>query len=78
MYALNNVEFRLARSYPIQNGVTIRIVININPNGFQSNAFRKSPVIMDKTDLVDPHEGQGMLVMRLNIHAPGSMELVTR
>ena len=63
---LNNV------SNKIQSGEITRIDTKINPNGFQNNAPHTSPFINDKTDLVEPHEGHGKLVIRLNKHTPGS------
>jgi len=50
---------------------------NINPNGFHTNAADKSPFKSAKTDRVDPHEGQGMVVIRLNKHTPNSTLLET-
>jgi hypothetical protein len=64
---LNNV------SNKTQSGEITRINIKINPNGFQNNALQISPFSNDKTDLVEPHEGHGKLVIRLNKHTPGSI-----
>ena len=47
------------------------------PNGFKSKAPAKSPFRMDRTDLVDPQEGQGIVVIRLNKHTPGSNDFET-
>jgi len=43
------------------------------PKGFQNSAPIKSPFRMERTDRVDPQEGQGMPVIRLNKQTPGSM-----
>jgi hypothetical protein len=51
------------------------IATRINPNGFQNNAPKTSPLINDKTDLVDPQEGQGILVTLLNKHTPNSSSI---
>ena len=72
VYALNNVAFWLTTSYSIQTGAITRIAIKINPKGFHCIAPHISPFISDKTDRVDPQEGQGILVTRLNKHTPGS------
>jgi len=42
------------------------------PKGFQSIASVKSPFRIDRTDLVEPQEGQGTPVTRLNKQTPGS------
>ena len=71
-YVLNKVSFPLITSNEIQKGTTTIMVINKNPNGFQYKAPAISPLISDRTDLVDPQEGQGRVVTRLNIQMPGS------
>jgi len=48
--------------------------VRIIPKGFQSNAPVKSPFRIDRTDLVEPQEGQGIPVTRLNKHTPGSRD----
>ena len=53
------------------------MAIKINPNGFQNKAPKTSPLRSDNTDRVDPQEGQGIPVMRLNIHTPDSPPLET-
>jgi len=58
----------------IQSGDTIRMNMIIIPNGLQRNAPVKSPFRIESTDLVDPHEGQGIPVKRLNKQTPGSIE----
>ena len=66
------MAFRPTTSYKIQIGDITMIATKINPKGFQNNAPKTSPFINDKTDLVDPQEGQGILVTRLNRHTPKS------
>jgi hypothetical protein len=61
----------------IQSGDRTKMAIMMTPNGFQNNAAPKSPFRIDSTDLVDPQEGQGIPVTRLNKQTPGSIELVT-
>jgi len=48
------------------------ITAKINPNGFQRKAPKTSPFKRARTDRVDPHEGQGILVIRLNKQTPNS------
>lgn len=47
-------------------------LINRRPKGFQYKAPAISPFISEITDLVDPQEGQGMDVILLKRHMPGS------
>lgn len=54
-----------------------RTLTNKMPKGFQWNAPAISPFKSDKTDLVDPQEGQGMVVIRLKRHMPGSAKCET-
>ncbi|HLN74601.1 MAG TPA: hypothetical protein VK205_15015 [Prolixibacteraceae bacterium] len=54
-----------------------RTLTNKMPKGFQWNAPAISPFKSDKTDLVDPQEGQGMVVIRLKRHMPGSAKYET-
>ena len=49
----------------------------ISPNGFQKSAPEISPLKSDRTDLVEPHEGQGIVVMRLTKQSPISPLLVS-
>jgi hypothetical protein len=44
----------------------IRIPAIIIPNGFLANEPEISPFISDNTARVDPQEGQGIFVIRLN------------
>ena len=44
----------------------IRITAIIIPNGFLANEPEISPFISDNTARVDPQEGQGIFVIRLN------------
>jgi hypothetical protein len=46
-----------------------RIII---PNGLRRRAPAKSPFRKERTDLVEPQEGQGTPVTRLNKQTPGS------
>jgi hypothetical protein len=43
------------------------------PNGFMKKAPEKSPFRMDKTERVDPHEGQGIPVTCLNKQTQNSV-----
>jgi len=61
----------------IQRGEMNRMEMIIIPNGFQSVAVIKSPFRIDSIDLVDPQEGQGIPVTRLNKQTAGSIELET-
>jgi hypothetical protein len=58
----------------IQTGKTSRIDVSIGPNGFQSIAPEISPFRIDRTDRVEPQEGQGIPVARLNKQTPGSRD----
>lgn len=71
-YVLNKVSFRLIKSKTIHKGVITMIITNIIPKGFQYKAPAISPFMMDKIDLVDPQDGQGMVVTCLNKQTPGS------
>jgi hypothetical protein len=45
------------------------IIIEINmPMGFHLTEFNKSPLKSERTDLVEPQEGQGIFVKCLIIH----------
>lgn len=77
VYTLNNVAFFLTISYSIQMGEITSIAIKISPNGFHRIAPQISPSKSDNTDLVDPQEGQGMVVILLNKHTPGSSPFIT-
>jgi len=50
----------------------------INPNGLKYIAPQISPFKMDIIERVDPQEGQGIVVIRLNKQIPGtsSLELI--
>jgi hypothetical protein len=56
----------------IQAGKTSKIDVSISPKGFQSIAPVISPFRIDRTDLVEPQEGQGIPVAHLNKQTPGS------
>jgi hypothetical protein len=73
VYAFNKVAFLLTKSKIIQNGTLNKMNIRMIPIGFHSKACKKSPLMIDKTDLVDPQEGQGIDVRCLKIHNPGSI-----
>lgn len=47
------------------------------PNGFKSIAPTISPFRKDNTDLVEPQDGQGIPVTRLNKQTPGSSPAAT-
>lgn len=48
-------------------GAIIRIVKIINPNGFNKMESKRSPFNKYITDRVEPHDGQGMFVIRLKM-----------
>jgi hypothetical protein len=48
----------------------------MRPKGFQYNDPAISPFKKDKTDLVDPQEGHGIVVTCLNKHTPASVKCV--
>lgn len=77
VYAFNKVAFRLTRSKITQSGAPNKMIIRMIPIGLQSKASKKSPFMIDKTDLVDPQEGQGIVVRCLKIHTPGSIAWAT-
>ena len=68
LYAIYNVFLFLHMSIVIQIGRAIIITLTKKPNGLISKALEKSPLIIDKTDLVDPQDGHGKPVVFLIKH----------
>nr|WP_255497919.1 hypothetical protein [Flavobacterium sp. I3-2] len=56
---MKNDSFLSTKSYKIQIGIIIKIKKIMNPRGFITKASGKFPFKIDKTDLVEPQEGQG-------------------
>lgn len=58
-------------------GARIKIAMMISPNGFHKTAAERSPFRIEITERVDPHDGHGKLVIRLNKQTAGSPECMT-